>query len=52
VKGERFAGEERKLIESGEMLHHNLKSLSRSLEGDKLITMIRESGGIREKNLE
>lgn len=33
-------------------MHHNLKSLSRSLESDKLITMIKESSGIREKNLE
>lgn len=52
VKGERFAEQERRLIESGELLHHNIKGLSRSLEGDKLMTMVRESSGIREKNLE
>jgi hypothetical protein len=52
VKGERFAEQERRLIETGELLHHNIKGMSRSLEGDKLITMIRESSGIREKNLE
>jgi len=29
-----------------------LKALSRSLSTDKLITMVKESGGIRDRNVE
>jgi hypothetical protein len=52
LKGERFVGEERSIITKGEKVQSDLKALSRSLSTDKLITMVKESGGIRERNVE
>ena len=52
MKGDRFFAEERRLIESGEKIRRDLKAFSRNLEQDKLVGMVRESGSIREKNVE
>ena len=40
------------MIAKGEKVQSDLKALSRSLSTDKLITMVKESGGIRERNVE
>jgi hypothetical protein len=52
IKGERFASEERKIHESVDRVLTSVKSLARSIETDKLTTMIKESSGIRDRNLE
>ena len=52
IKGERFSSEERKIHESVDRVLTTVKSLARSIETDKLTTMIKESSGIRDRNLE
>jgi hypothetical protein len=52
IKGERFSSEERKIHESVDRVLTSVKSLARSIETDKLTTMIKESSGIRDRNLE
>jgi len=52
LKGERFSSDERKMHESVDRVLTSVKALSRSIETDKLTVMMKESAGIRDRNLE